>query len=503
MALSRDIAFDIIARDRASDTFNKVGDRASKTSKAFGVLKAGALGAAAGAAAAGAALFSMGKAAAEDEKSQAILARALKNTTGATKSQVAGVEAWITAQGKALGVADDQLRPALEKLARATGDVGEAQKLASLAMDVSAGTGKDLSTVSEALMKAATGNVGALGRLGIATKDAAGETKSFSAITKDLADKFDGQASTAANTTAGKFARLKLMFEETKESIGAKLLPIAVKLGDWFLNTGVPAISKLWALLKEKLGPIFDQSSERTAKFRQALSDMRPFIDLVVAALKGVWRILADFVIPVVAKAADVILPRMAEGLGKLGRAGQWLWNNALQPVFKLIVQGLGWLMDGWAKMLKALGKAPGFGWAKEAARALQGAADDAKRLADNIKDIPSNKTVSVSFTAPKALAAGIPLSQLQGRASGGPVNAGQAYKVGELGTELFIPKVSGRIANANETRGILAGGGMGDLIEALRGARPLYGDVYVQDGRDFLRIMAEDKARLSMDGLA
>lgn len=500
MALSRDIAFDIIARDKASDTFNKVGDRASKTSKAFGVLKAGALGAAAGAAAAGAAMFSMAKAAAADEKSQAILARALKNTTGATKSQVAGVEAWITAQGKALGVADDQLRPALEKLARATGDVGEAQKLASLAMDVSAGTGKDLSTVSEALMKAATGNVGALGRLGIATKDAAGETKSFSAITKDLADKFDGQASTAANTTAGKFARLKLMFDETKEAIGARLLPIAVKLGDWFLNTGVPAISNLWALLKEKLGPIFDSTSGKTSLLKQSLADARPFIDLMVAAFRGVWRVLADVVLPIMAKFYEIYIPTLMKWLGFLGKAGMALWNEWFQPAFKLIVTGLGWLMDGWAKMLKALSKAPGFGWAKGAAETMRSAADGAKRLADNIRDIPAYKkvTVEASFTTPSERRG----MSIQGRASGGPVNAGQPYKVGETGTEMFIPRVSGRVANANETSAILGGGGLREVVEALLNARPLYGDVNVYGGYgDFKREMELDRRRAALEG--
>ena len=91
------------------------------------------------------------KGAMEDAAAQAELARQLKATTGANDAQIASVEDWITAQGKALGITDDELRPAFAGLVRATGDVAHAQKLASQAFDLAAQKGLPLETVTKAL----------------------------------------------------------------------------------------------------------------------------------------------------------------------------------------------------------------------------------------------------------------------------------------------------------------------------------------------------------------
>ena len=80
------------------------------------------------------------KGAMEDEQAQALLARQLQKTTAATDAQIKGVEAYITQQGKLKGVTDDELRPALAGLVRATMDIDEAQKAANLSMDIAAMT---------------------------------------------------------------------------------------------------------------------------------------------------------------------------------------------------------------------------------------------------------------------------------------------------------------------------------------------------------------------------
>lgn len=181
---------------------------------------------------AGVAAVKATQAAAEDEAAQSQLAQQLKQAAGATDTQVAATEKWITAQGLAKGVADDELRPALARLATATGDVEKAQRLATLAMSVSAGTGKSLDQVTTALAKAQNGNIGGLGRLGIATKDAAGHTKTLSQITQDLSDKYKGSAAKAAETTAGKQKILSVQFHELQEQIGTQLLPVMQKLAE-------------------------------------------------------------------------------------------------------------------------------------------------------------------------------------------------------------------------------------------------------------------------------
>lgn len=259
--MSRQVVVEFLGEDKSlSSTADKAEGRVGRLGGTLAKAgKVAAAGAAAGFAIAGVALFKMGQGAAEDAAGQARLAKALKNSTGATDAQVAKVEDWITAQGKALGVADDQLRPALEKLAGATKNVGQAQKLASLAMDVSAGTGKSLEQVSTALMKAQNGQVAGLSKLGISTKDAAGHTITFEEAQKRLAKLHDGQAASSANTLEGKINRLKLILSETGETIGSKLLPVATDLADWFLNKGLPKIEAFGNYLGDVLPPIFEK----------------------------------------------------------------------------------------------------------------------------------------------------------------------------------------------------------------------------------------------------
>lgn len=193
--------------------------------KAGAGIKAAALPAAAALGGLAIAAVDFTKAAIEDQKSAAILASALKQTAGASNEAVASTEAWISAQGKALGVADDQLRPALATLARATGDVAKSQELASLAMNISAATGKDIQSVSVGLAKAYAGQGTALKKLVPGLDEAVLASGDFAAIQAELASKVGNAADVAANTAAGKMQRFSLAMTEAKESIGYALLP--------------------------------------------------------------------------------------------------------------------------------------------------------------------------------------------------------------------------------------------------------------------------------------
>ncbi len=183
-------------------------------------------------------------AAMKDQQSQAVLAKSLANSTGARAKDIASVEAWITKLTLATGVADDELRPALATLARATGDTATAQDQLKLAMDVSAATGKDLGTVSLALAKAQTGNVGALGRLGIATKSVSGDTLTFSQVYAKMQDQFGGAQAAKTATAAGKMMVLKNAFDEATEAVGYGRLPIVTKLATFIASSVLPPIQK-------------------------------------------------------------------------------------------------------------------------------------------------------------------------------------------------------------------------------------------------------------------
>jgi hypothetical protein len=212
-----------------------VGQKAQFAIKKAAVPAAAALGAV------GAALFDATKGAIEDAAAQDLLANNLRKTTKATDVQIAATEDWITAQGKLLGYSDTQLRPALSRLSKATGDVEKAQKLTSQAMDIATATSKPLETVVAALEKAYGGNLTALGKLAPEYRDLIKEGGSFEQVMDKLAKTTGGAAAEAANTAAGKMQRLALAVDETKESIGASLLPI--------VEAALPELEKLatWA----------------------------------------------------------------------------------------------------------------------------------------------------------------------------------------------------------------------------------------------------------------
>jgi hypothetical protein len=236
--------FDSSGVQKAKKEFAQLDGVAAKTKFAF---KKALLPATAAVAGLGAALFDAGKGALEDAAAQDVLAAAIKRNTTATDMQIQANEDWISTQGKLLGVTDDELRPAIAKLATQTGDLKKAQEGASLAMDIAAATGKPLSAVTDALAKAYGGNTKALAKLDPKLKGLIADGLDAEGAMSVLADTFGGAASTKANTAAGQFQRLQVSLAETKESIGAALLPAVnavlpylTKFGNWASdNTGL------------------------------------------------------------------------------------------------------------------------------------------------------------------------------------------------------------------------------------------------------------------------
>ena len=192
------------------------------------------------------------KAAIEDEAAQAKLAKTLENVTGATDSTIKATEDYILQTSLAFGVTDEQLRPSLERLVRATGDVTQAQKLQAIAIDVAAGSGKSLEAVSNAIAKSAEGQNTALGKLGIGLSSADLKTMDLNSITQKLSDTFGGQAQAKTETYQGKMDKLKVAFDEAKESVGTALLPIITNLADYISTNMVPALNSFIAGLTGK-----------------------------------------------------------------------------------------------------------------------------------------------------------------------------------------------------------------------------------------------------------
>jgi len=298
---------------------SKLGGFAKKAGTAFAVA-----GAAAGAYAA-TLLVDGVKSAIEDEAAQAKLATTLKNVTGATTNQIKAVEDYITKTALANGITDDQLRPSLDRLIRSTKDVTKAQELQSLALDIAAGTGKDLSAVSEALGKAYDGNLGALKKLGVGIDDSIIKSKNFDAAAAALSKTFEGQASQQAETFAGKMARLNVAFDEAKETVGSYVLDAITPLVSNIVNKGIPALTDFANNLGKTLGPAFGQI------VKVVRDDLLPI-------LVSWWKFLYNEVIPAIGSVVGPILEGLKSAFDKIKKA---ITDNEaeLQPFYDALAK--------------------------------------------------------------------------------------------------------------------------------------------------------------------
>jgi hypothetical protein len=295
------------------------GDKVSDFGK-----KAGLAFAAAGAAAvayAGKLAIDGVKSAIADAAAQEKLALTLKNVTGATDNQIAATEDYITKTSLAFGVTDDDLRPSLERLARATGDVEKAQKLQTVAIDVAAGSGKSLEAVTNAMAKAAEGNTAALSKLGIGLTSAQLKTMSMDQITAKLASTFENQASTQADTFQGKLNRLTIAFDEGKETVGAFILDAITPMVEVIVNNVIPAIQDFTSNLGEKLQPVIKVIQPIINGLRSAFNSVKDSLAANNDELRPFYNLLkniTNFVVTYVAPAIGETLGLAFKALGKI-----------------------------------------------------------------------------------------------------------------------------------------------------------------------------------------
>jgi hypothetical protein len=170
------------------------------------------------------------KAALEESKAVAVLSKSLENLGLAFAAT--GVNAYIDSLQRATAVSEDILRPAFGRLIRSTNDLGKAQQLLALSLDISAATGKSVDAVAASLSKAYLGQNTALGRLGVGLSKAELATSNFEQIQEKLTKLFAGSAKAAADTYAGSVAKLQIAATEASEVIGFALIDGIERLGD-------------------------------------------------------------------------------------------------------------------------------------------------------------------------------------------------------------------------------------------------------------------------------
>ena len=393
------------------------GDKMGK----FGKM-AGAAFAVAGAAAlayAGVLLKQGVESAIADEQAQAKLATTLQNVTGATDAQIKAVEDQILKTSLLTGKTDNELRPSFERLVRATKDSDAALKLQSIALDVSAGSGKSLEAVTNAMAKAAEGNTASLAKLGVGLTSAQLKTMSMDEITKQLSSTFANQASIQADTFAGKMARLKVAFDEGKETIGSFVLDAITPMIDTVVNVVIPAVAGFIDSIggKEGLTSAFTGFVDGAKKlFIPIFEGIKFAFDQIKEAVMGnkeQFAALFEFLSKYVAPLLGGVLKLAIQGMG-----------IALGIVINLV----GDLVGGFQRLFSIIGSVIG-------------------RIQDMINLFKNNPVVQ---------GIGGLISNAFGgfRAAGGSVSAGTPYVVGERGAELFVPSSSGTIVPNNAMGG-------------------------------------------------
>lgn len=401
----------------AQNEVQSFGDKMGKFGKIAGAAFAAA--SAAALAYAGVLLKQGVESAIADEAAQAKLATTLQNVTGATDAQIKAVEDQILKTSLLTGKTDDELRPSFERLVRATKDSDAALKLQTLALDISAGSGKSLEAVTNALAKAQEGNTASLAKLGVGLTSAQLKTMDMDTITKQLGNTFANQASIQADTFAGKMARLKVAFDEGKETIGSFVLDAITPMIDTVVNVVIPAVQTFIDSIggKEGITSAFMTFIEGAKKiFIPIFEGIKFAFDQIKNAVmdnKDEFAALFSFLSKYVAPLLGGVLKIAIQGIGiALG----------------VVIDVVGKLIGGFETL---------FGWIGKVI----------DRITSLINMVRNNAAVRGI--------AGLIDSAFGGfRAAGGSVSAGTPYVVGERGAELFVPSSNGTIVPNNAMGG-------------------------------------------------
>lgn len=421
--------------------------------KAQFAIKKAAVPAIAALAGLGAAAFDSVKGAMEDAAAQEQLARNIRGVTNASDKAIKKNEDFISSLSMTTATADDELRPALAKLVVGTENLEEAQQGLRLAQDIAAGTGKDLATVSDALAKAYAGNDKGLKALDPRMKTLLKDGLDVEGAMSVLADTFGGDAAAAADTAEGRFKRLSIGLAETKESIGAALLPAITavlpyieRLGTWaqentttFLIVGGAIAGIATAILAVNLA--MKAWTAATTAFTAVQAAFN-----AVMALNPIFLMVALFVAVgaalVVLQMKFNIFGKVFEGVGKI--AG---------TVFDGIKTGFGVVVDavtGYVKTLVGIYKG----------------------LFNGIASVWNNTVGKLSFKIPGWVPGlggkGFDVPEIPMLADGGIVNGPTLAMIGEAGPEAVIPLNRAGALGNNITINV-NGGDPNSVVAALR----------------------------------
>ena len=365
------------------------------------------------------------KAAMEDQQEQAKLALTLQNVTGISGKQTQAVEDQIAAMSRASGIADTEYRTALEGLVRGTKDVGIAMRDMNLVMDISTATGMSSATVADALAKAYQGNFKALRSLSPEMATMIKEGASLNEIMDVLGGTFGGATAKNAETAAGKMAILKNSIGETKESIGAALLPV--------LEAVLPVLNKFAAWAQDN---------------PKAFLAIAAAIGLVAAAIVATNIAMALNPFSLIAAGVTLLVAALVVAYNKFEwfRTGVNAIINGILGAFESVVNGAIMMVNGIIRAYNAIPLAPNI--------------DTIQHI--NLPNIGGNNASQAASRM-----------NLPRMAEGGVVSSPTLALIGEAGPEAVVPLdrlQNGGGITINVTGGLATSAEIGEsVVNALR----------------------------------
>jgi hypothetical protein len=278
-------------------------------------------------AAMGAAALLFGKsaisAALEDQKSQVLLAKTIKNNAKARKGLIKDSEATISALESQYNIVDDKLRPAFGKLVMATKSVSKSQKIIRTAIDISAQSGKSLDSVVSALSRAYLGSNTALGKLGLGIDKAKLKTMSFDQLLQQLTKSTGGAGKAAAGTYQGAVDGLSIAWSNFQESVGYKILPQLQTMLKYVKTKVVPWLGEV----KKGFDGVGKDESSPAQTLGRAIQSMFVSFQNLFGTLSGSESGQSLSVLDQLASALTTIADAITKVTDAVSKAGSW-WGK-------------------------------------------------------------------------------------------------------------------------------------------------------------------------------
>jgi hypothetical protein len=271
-------------------------------------------------------------------------------------------------------------------------------------------------------------------------------------ITKKLADTFENQASVKAETFQGKMDRLKIAFDEGKETVGSFILDAITPMVTIFVDKVIPTLAKM----ADNIG----------TNLKDPLNAVKDILSgFVIPAFKALYSYLADFVVPFFANIFGPALTGLRNAFNTISTA---ISNNEtdLQPLFNLFKSVATFVRDNLGPAIGTVLRVA----FEVVGTAIAGVITGVSRLINFFDDVIDKIKQFINLVKNNPLVSGLGniIDNIfgGGKAAGGPVNAGTTYLVGERGPELFTPSGSGTIIPNNRL-----GGGGGGINITVNGA--------------------------------